>query len=169
MGLTFAMIFSLLFSTFHFHPPLLLHLYDAEIIGKVPAGFNKFEYPALNNDFYGEVGSQPCVLDCDLFLSISRDRHDGRLLLVGWLIDTGICITCNLAITRSLFFSSRPRQGIPFGKVMICALPIALLTYLESVSVARKYALYNKYALGTCCRKRRLRAEGFLCRMLRIE
>ena len=40
-------------------------------------------------------------------------------------------------------------QGIPFGKVMVCAIPIALLTYLESVSVGRKYALFNKYALGT--------------------
>ncbi|EWM24464.1 sulfate transporter [Nannochloropsis gaditana] len=77
---------------------------ELEIIGKVPAGFNKFEYPALNNDFYGE--------------------------------------------------------GIPFGKVMICALPIALLTYLESVSVARKYALYNKYALDMT---QELWALGFGC------
>ncbi len=43
---------------------------------------------------------------------------------------------------------------------MIQAIPIALLTYLESVSVGRRYALVHKYALdmtqelwalGLCC------------------
>ncbi|GAB5037369.1 sulfate transporter [Nannochloropsis oceanica] len=38
-------------------------------------------------------------------------------------------------------------EGVPFSKVIVSAIPIALLTYLESVSVGRKYALINKYAL----------------------
>lgn len=35
----------------------------------------------------------------------------------------------------------------PFKKVLVHALPIAFLTYMESVSVARKYAVAHKYAL----------------------
>ena len=34
-------------------PPSLPSSLD--IIGTVPAGFNSFEYPALRNEFYGEV------------------------------------------------------------------------------------------------------------------
>jgi len=37
--------------------------------------------------------------------------------------------------------------GIPFGKVLMSGVPIALLTYLESISVARKYSVLYKYPL----------------------
>ena len=70
----------------------------------MPAGFNKFQWPALKNSFYSE--------------------------------------------------------GIPFGQVLVAAVPIALLTYLESVSVGRKYALVHKYALDMT---QELWALGFGC------
>lgn len=45
-------------------------------------------------------------------------------------------------------------------QVMLQAIPIALLTYLESVSVGRKYALVHKYALDMT---QELWALGFGC------
>jgi MFS superfamily sulfate permease-like transporter len=44
--------------------------------------------------------------------------------------------------------------------VLVAAIPIALLTYLESVSVGRKYALVHKYALDMT---QELWALGFGC------
>jgi MFS superfamily sulfate permease-like transporter len=51
-------------------------------------------------------------------------------------------------------------EGISFGQVLVAAIPIALLTYLESVSVGRKYALVHKYALDMT---QELWALGFGC------
>jgi len=38
-------------------------------------------------------------------------------------------------------------NGISFGAVIISAIPVTILVYLESVSIARKYALDFKYPL----------------------
>jgi len=58
----------------------------------MPAGFNRFSFPQLTNDFYTDT-------------------------------------------------------GIGFGPVLLSAIPVTALVYLESVSVGRKYALDNKYPL----------------------
>ncbi|GAB5037368.1 sulfate transporter [Nannochloropsis oceanica] len=50
--------------------------------------------------------------------------------------------------------------GIPFSKIMVAAIPVTFLTYLESVSVGRKYALVHKYSLDMT---QELWALGFGC------